>query len=89
MHAEVGAYAAQAGIERVLATGALSINTVRECSAAGGDAEHFDSQALLIESLSQELEPATVVLVKGSRSAAMEKVVEAIMADTTTQKEVQ
>ncbi|MCB1667700.1 MAG: UDP-N-acetylmuramoyl-tripeptide--D-alanyl-D-alanine ligase [Pseudomonadales bacterium] len=74
-HEEVGRYAAEKGVSRLLATGELSINSVRECVIQGGDASHFDSKSELVEALLGALGPDTVVLVKGSRSAAMDEVV--------------
>ncbi|TNE80118.1 MAG: UDP-N-acetylmuramoyl-tripeptide--D-alanyl-D-alanine ligase [Gammaproteobacteria bacterium] len=73
LHAEVGRYAAQQGVERLLAVGPLSINTVREFGVSG---EHFDSKEALVERLRSLLLSDSVVLVKGSRFMAMETVVQ-------------
>ena len=75
LHSEVGAYAAQQGIDRVLTCGALSQFTAR---AAGAIARHFPDKNALISDLNAELQAGDSVLVKGSRSAGMEVVVKAI-----------
>jgi UDP-N-acetylmuramoyl-tripeptide--D-alanyl-D-alanine ligase len=76
MHAEIGSYARQAGIEVLYALGELSRNAVE---AFGNDARHFSSIETLAGVLTQEMSSSTVVLVKGSRFMRMERVVEAIL----------
>jgi UDP-N-acetylmuramoyl-tripeptide--D-alanyl-D-alanine ligase len=46
-----------------------------------GEGRHFEQQEELIAALKSELKSDDVVLVKGSRSAAMERVVEALMPE--------
>lgn len=77
-HKLVGAYAASAGIAKLLAVGELSRKTIDGFGAGG---EHFMSKEALTERLQTLLEKDTVVLVKGSRSARMETVVRAIAVD--------
>src|SRR5690606_42028776 len=77
MHAEVGAYAAQCGIDFLLTLGEAS----RHAAAAFGDgAEAFDALDALLRRL-LALRPGHV-LVKGSRSMRMERVVQALRGDT-------
>lgn len=73
-HRQVGVYAA-AKVDALYAVGPLMAFAV---DAFGPGARHFDSQAQLIAALTSERQPNTTVLVKGSRSAAMEKVVAAL-----------
>jgi UDP-N-acetylmuramoyl-tripeptide--D-alanyl-D-alanine ligase len=75
LHAAAGEQARAAGIERLWATGVAS-RAAAEAFGRGG--RHFADQAALIEALLAELGPDAWVLVKGSRSARMERVVEAI-----------
>ena len=80
-HRQVGEAAKASGIDRVLSTGALS-QTLSEASGAG---EHFADKAALItrlKALIQEKQIITV-LVKGSRSAAMEDVVRVLQENGT------
>ncbi|MCL4800678.1 MAG: UDP-N-acetylmuramoyl-tripeptide--D-alanyl-D-alanine ligase [Burkholderiales bacterium] len=71
-HEEVGAYARQAGIERLLAVGPLA----RHAAAAfGADAEHFVSTADAARRLQELAAPGATVLVKGSRFMRMETIV--------------
>jgi UDP-N-acetylmuramoyl-tripeptide--D-alanyl-D-alanine ligase len=80
MHAEVGAYARRQGVARLFGTGAL---TVAACKAFGdGRGEHFADQATLLEALRKGLHEGVTCLVKGSRSAGMDRVVAALEADT-------
>ena len=76
LHAAVGRDAKQLGVRQLLATGELSKHTVQ---AFGNGALWFESVAALVESLKRSLTPAATVLVKGSRSARMERVVEALL----------
>jgi UDP-N-acetylmuramoyl-tripeptide--D-alanyl-D-alanine ligase len=78
LHAEVGALARRSGIERLRATGRLSRAAV---DAFGGGATHYAEQAPLIEALRAELHAGVVILVKGSRSSAMDRVVKALQGD--------
>ncbi len=71
-HAESGVLARQLCIQRLLALGELSRETVR---AFGAGAQHFDDVESLCAVLDKELDPATTVLVKGSRFMKMERVV--------------
>jgi murE/murF fusion protein len=73
MHAEVGAYAKERGVDALLTLGRAS---ARAAAAFGADARAFDS----IDALNEELLTLTPanVLVKGSRSTRMERVVQAL-----------
>ncbi len=72
LHAELGRVALRAGIEKLYALGPLSENTVQ---TFGNRAQHFSSLMDLQQSLEQELDENTTVLIKGSRYMKMERVV--------------
>lgn len=73
-HREVGAYAA-GKVDVLYAVGPLMAHAVK---AFGSQGRHFADQATLIEALRAEQGQNTTILIKGSRSAAMEKVVAAL-----------
>ena len=75
-HRQVGAHAAQCGIERLVAVGAAA----RGLALGFGDrAEWFASREQAISALQADLAGGITVLVKGSRSAGMEQVVSALL----------
>ncbi|MFO3906725.1 UDP-N-acetylmuramoyl-tripeptide--D-alanyl-D-alanine ligase [Enterobacter hormaechei] len=80
-HTQVGEAAKASGIDRVLSAGHLSKNI----SQASGVGEHFADKAALIARLKALVEEQQIVtvLVKGSRSAAMEEVVHALQENGT------
>jgi len=78
MHREVGVYARKAGVDGLLTTGVLSAEIA---SAFGEGSEHFADKATLSTALVGQLNSNAVVLVKGSRSAAMEDVVAQIIEE--------
>lgn len=82
MHAEVGAYARERGIDMLLTLGTASRLAAE---AHGSGAQSFDQIDGLIAALQAAL-PAHV-LVKGSRSARMERVVAALGAYLAVQEE--
>ncbi|HUH40093.1 MAG TPA: UDP-N-acetylmuramoyl-tripeptide--D-alanyl-D-alanine ligase, partial [Castellaniella sp.] len=82
MHAEVGAFAAQRGIQSLLTLGEASRHAV---AAFGAGAEAFDSLDELLHRL-LALRPAHV-LVKGSRSMRMERVVHALRGDVADKED--
>jgi len=73
-HRDVGAYAADK-VSALYAVGPLMAHAV---AAFGHQARHFANQADLIKALRSEHETNTTILIKGSRSAAMENVVAAL-----------
>jgi UDP-N-acetylmuramoyl-tripeptide--D-alanyl-D-alanine ligase len=75
-HREVGEYAA-GKVDALYAVGPLMAHAVK---AFGQDARHFANQADLIAALGAEQDKNTTILIKGSRSAAMENVVAALCA---------
>ncbi|NOQ89269.1 MAG: UDP-N-acetylmuramoyl-tripeptide--D-alanyl-D-alanine ligase, partial [Gammaproteobacteria bacterium] len=85
LHGEIGDKAKNAGIKALYATGKLSENTV---SAFGENGFHFKNKNELINALNKNLTADDVVLVKGSRSAAMEEVVERILTQKNNYKRV-
>ena len=74
LHAEVGAYARAAGIERLFSLGGLARQAAR---SFGGTA--FDDLDALLSALRGELRADVSILVKGSRSMGMERVVQALV----------
>jgi UDP-N-acetylmuramoyl-tripeptide--D-alanyl-D-alanine ligase len=73
-HRDVGAYAA-GKVSALYAVGPLMAHAV---NAFGEHARHFANQTDLIAALDAEQDPQTTILIKGSRSAAMENVVAAL-----------
>lgn len=73
MHAEVGAYARERGIDMLLTFGS---DAAHAAHAFGGGAQPFDDIPSLIAVLADQ--PPGHVLVKGSRSTRMERVIEGI-----------
>lgn len=80
-HRQVGEAAQRAGIDKVLSVGSLS----QHISDASGVGEHFSDKAALSARLLSLLSEHQVitVLVKGSRSAAMEQVVQTLQEKGT------
>lgn len=74
-HMEVGQYARTQGVRVLASTGPLSRSTVE---AFGQQGYWFEDQASLVEFIKKEAPDQAVILVKGSRSAAMDKVVQAL-----------
>ncbi|NCF11171.1 MAG: UDP-N-acetylmuramoyl-tripeptide--D-alanyl-D-alanine ligase, partial [Gammaproteobacteria bacterium] len=79
-HAWVGEQARARGIDRLLAVGTLA---ARAAEAFGEDGEAFTDQEALVGALRDELDAGVTLLVKGSRSAHMERVVSALTAGGT------
>jgi len=81
LHAEIGRYARQRGVERLLALGEYSSEAVASFGEGGA---HFGSISELQSALNQQVnenkgEPLTI-LVKGSRFMRMEQIVESLQA---------
>ncbi len=84
MHRDTGAAIREAGVDRLFATGELSQAAVE---GFGDTGEWFDSVEALTDAVARALGPDVNVLVKGSRLAAMERVVAALLADGEGQRE--
>ncbi len=80
LHHGVGAYARERGIERLCAVGGRSLDT---CKGYGATSEHFANQAALIEALRADLRHGITLLIKGSRSSAMDRVVGELLGTAT------
>jgi len=77
LHEEVGAYAASLGAY-VLGVGQDADAVVAGAVAAGGSGEWVETVAAAVDWLQGALQPADVVLVKASRSAGLERVVQGL-----------
>lgn len=78
-HEQVGTYAKEQGIDRLFTLGVLSQHA---SEMFNGNGKHFSSRAQLLEFVYNNVDVAkqkVTVLVKGSRSAKMELVVEALI----------
>lgn len=75
LHADLGRQAKGHGVTRLFATGPLADRAVE---TFGAGAVYFDKQEDLIRVVQESLHKDVVMLVKGSRSQRMERVVEAL-----------
>lgn len=75
-HQEVGLAARRLGIDLLLSYGSYTKLTAESFGLGG---HYFASQDKLAENLIKEISPGAVVLVKGSRSSAMEKIVHKLL----------
>lgn len=78
MHAQIGLAARAAGVDRLLALGDLTRETV---GAFGAGAMHFERIQELLAELENALGPDVTVLVKGSRFMQMERVVQSFVEE--------
>jgi UDP-N-acetylmuramoyl-tripeptide--D-alanyl-D-alanine ligase len=85
LHALIGEKAKQAGIDKLFATGEYSRNTVK---AFGADGYWYQNKSELINDLKESLKGTETVLIKGSRSAVMEEVVEQILTQNNNKRVV-
>jgi UDP-N-acetylmuramoyl-tripeptide--D-alanyl-D-alanine ligase len=75
-HAEVGAYAAERGIEALFTLGDLCVHSAQ----AFGAARHFADMDTLLSAATESLGEFHSVVVKGSRFMKMERVVQALQS---------
>ena len=84
LHADIGRLARERGIDRLFAVGPLSAAAV---TAFGADGAHFADQAALLDTLRAQLHAGVTCLVKGSRSAGMDRVTSALRSATSPSKQ--
>ena len=75
-HAEVGAYAAERGIEALFTLGDLCVHSAQ----AFGAAQHFEDMDRLLAAVTAQVDGFQSVVVKGSRFMKMERVVQALLS---------
>jgi UDP-N-acetylmuramoyl-tripeptide--D-alanyl-D-alanine ligase len=75
LHREVGEYARNKNIDRLLVVGDLGVNTV---VGFGDRGDHYKNKTTLQDALTKQLHSGVTVLIKGSRSAEMDEVVRKI-----------
>ena len=75
-HAEVGAYAAERGIEALYTVGDLCVHSAQ----AFGAARHFEDMDSLLAAVTAQVDGCRSVVVKGSRFMKMERVVQAMLS---------
>jgi UDP-N-acetylmuramoyl-tripeptide--D-alanyl-D-alanine ligase len=75
-HAEVGAYAAERGIEALFTLGDLCVHSAQ----AFGAARHFKDMDSLLAVVTAQVDGFQSVVVKGSRFMKMERVVQALLS---------
>jgi UDP-N-acetylmuramoyl-tripeptide--D-alanyl-D-alanine ligase len=80
LHERVGRLARELGIKRLFALGALA---QRAAETFGRGGRHFDSHEAMAEALIDCMHSDMTVLVKGSRAARMERVVDGIVRAAT------
>lgn len=80
LHRECGAALAQLGLDRLLVVGEAARPLAQGHAAAGGTAESCDDHATAASRLAERCRPGDRILIKGSRSAAMEQVIAALQA---------
>ncbi|MGH8282775.1 MAG: UDP-N-acetylmuramoyl-tripeptide--D-alanyl-D-alanine ligase [Gammaproteobacteria bacterium] len=80
LHADCGALARRLGIVRLMSFGKLSLHATERF---GAGAEHFLDLEALVSALRAGIRPGITLLVKGSRSMRMERVVEALRVSQT------
>ena len=80
LHREAGAYAKHIGIQHCYTLGPRAAEAA---TGFGSGAQAFDDVQTLADAARAQLDNNTVVLVKGSRSAGMERVVAALTGHTT------
>lgn len=78
MHAELGAYAKSAGIDKLFTVGNLSAHAAQ----AFGEAEHCQSQEDMVKRLRAVMANNVTVLLKGSRGSRMEAVLEPLVGQS-------
>ncbi len=89
MHHEIGVDARNANIDGVFALGALAteyVNAFGTNNENDSNAKHFASFDALVVAVVAQLDADTTVLVKGSRFMKMERVVEKLAVDYTTNR---
>ncbi len=80
-HQEAGRHAVRSGVERIFAVGELVRPLVEAARAEGLEqAYHFEAHVQALATVLEQLEPGVTLLVKGSRSSAMERVAKGVIA---------
>lgn len=77
IHAEMGSKARDMGVDKIFTLGQLSLAASQ---SFGLNAEHFSSHESLTDALCRQASSDITLLVKGSRSIHMEKIVNALMS---------
>ena len=75
LHRQAGLQAREFGVKRLYAVGQLA---ARAAESFGEGAQHFEDQSAMINTIEQALAADVTLLVKGSRLAHMERVVQAL-----------
>jgi UDP-N-acetylmuramoyl-tripeptide--D-alanyl-D-alanine ligase len=78
MHAEVGSFAKERGVDVLMAFGEASRHAVQ---AFGRGAMHFETLDSLVKAAAREAESGATILVKGSRFMQMERIADALAAN--------
>jgi UDP-N-acetylmuramoyl-tripeptide--D-alanyl-D-alanine ligase len=84
-HFEAGKLAARLGLNGLITVGRWADTTVRAAQEAGlVNVAAFDDVTVAGQALGKKLEPGDVVLIKGSRAAKMERIIEALSETMNT-----